>query len=150
MQESLKTNIEKVKKSTRLKDYLAIFIRRRWIIIIAFLSIVLSTFFYVMHIADIFESFSTIVIEEQNVLISRSLNYSGRSLSFYKGILNSRTYLELVLDSIGMPVIHTHFPRFTREDALRYIQENIMVCKNLKYNKILDNQNSYHIVKNLL
>ena len=87
--------IQSFARSVRLKDYLAIIVRRLPLIIIALLSVVLSTVFYVVQIEDIYESYSTIVIEQYNPLISQALKKAPRSLSFYQGILNSLSLIHI-------------------------------------------------------
>ena len=96
--------MQSLKTETKLRDYLAIFVRRKLLIVIALFSVVASTFMYVSRIKDVYESFTTIVIEEKNIAISQAMNSvsSGRSLDFYQGILGSRTFLEMVADSIGL------------------------------------------------
>lgn len=122
MNRSLKTTIG----GAALKDYIGVILRRKWIIVLAALSVVGSTAFFVDQIEDIYESYSTIVIEEPNQILSQAMNTSlGRSLSFYQGILNSRSFLEMVLDSIGIEVFRSSFPNFSRDDALEYIQTSI-------------------------
>ncbi len=117
------TNPLTLRGGMQLKDYIGVIMRRRWIIIIALLSVVASTVFYVTRIEDVFESSSTIVIEEQTTLIDQAMNFgSTQSLSYYQGILNSRTYLEMVFDSIGMNVFAATFPKITRDEAISYIQ----------------------------
>ncbi|MBD3319683.1 MAG: polysaccharide biosynthesis tyrosine autokinase [Chitinivibrionales bacterium] len=123
-------DIKSLKSGTHLKDYFALLVRRKWIIAVAFLSVVLSAAYYVSKIEDIFQSSATLVIEENNTLINQAMNLgSGRSLSFYQGILNSRTYLEMVLDSIGFDVFESVFESISRDDALGYIQNNISLKK---------------------
>ncbi len=122
-------NITGLKTDVRLKDYIAIIHRRKAVIIVSLLSMILSTVFYVYKIEDIYESFSTLVIEENNPVMTQVMNVRGRSLSFYQGILNSRTFLELVLDSIGMDIFKATFPKFSKEDAITYIQSNITLRK---------------------
>ena len=64
------TPLQSLKSETKLRDYLAIFARRKLVIIVALLSVVGSTFMYVSRIKDIYQSFSTIVIEEKNFAIN--------------------------------------------------------------------------------
>ncbi|NLE02628.1 MAG: polysaccharide biosynthesis tyrosine autokinase [Fibrobacter sp.] len=116
-------------RSKTLKDYFAVIFRRKWIIIFSFLSTVLSTIYYVNQIKDIYESYSTIVIEEQNVYVNQMMTTNSRPLSFYEGILNSRTFLETVLDSVGFMLILDYFPKMSRDDALLYIQNSISLKK---------------------
>lgn len=111
-------------------------LRRRWIIIASLLSVVLSTFFYVYRIEDIYESYSILVIEERNPHIRMAVERGGRSLSFYQGILNSRTFLEMVRDSVGESTFRTLFPKYTTEDILRYIQ-NSLSLKPTNYSSFL-------------
>ncbi|MBD3344849.1 MAG: polysaccharide biosynthesis tyrosine autokinase [Chitinivibrionales bacterium] len=130
MKNPVSTNIASFKSGAHLKDYLALLVRRKWIILVAFFSVALSAAWYVSRIEDIFQSNSTLVIEENNTLISQAMNFgSGRSLSFYQGILNSRTYLEMVLDSIGFDVFNSVFNQISKDRALEYIQNNITLRK---------------------
>jgi len=122
-------NITKLKTDVRLKDYLAIIHRRKAVIIVSLLSMILSTVFYVYKIEDIYESFSTLVIEERNPVMIQVMKIGGRSLSFYQGILNSRTFLELARDSIGMDIFKNPFPKFSEEDAITYISNSISLRK---------------------
>lgn len=96
---------------------------------VCFFSVVLSTVFYVYRIEDIYESFATLVIEESNPVLSSVMNIGGRSLSFYQGILNSHTFLELVLDSIGLDIFSSSFPKYKKDDALQYIQNSLSLRK---------------------
>ncbi len=122
-------NISRLKTDVRLKDYLTVILRRKAVIIVSLLSLVFSTVFYIYQIEDIFESFSTLVIEEKNPVMIQVMKAGGRSLSFYQGILNSRTFLEMVADSIGMELFNTTFPKFSEENAIQYIKDNISLRK---------------------
>ncbi|MFP4415831.1 MAG: polysaccharide biosynthesis tyrosine autokinase [Chitinispirillaceae bacterium] len=113
----------------RLKDYINVILRRKLVILISILSVAGSTYFYVANIEDTFESFSTLVIEEKNPIFAQTLNVRQNSLSFYQGILDSRTFIEMVLDSVGMDIFNIHFPRFTRADAQNYIHQSITLRK---------------------
>ncbi len=117
----------------RLRDYYSILMRRKWIVIISLLSIVGFTVFYVSRLEDEYESYARIVIEEKNQLISKAMNYGGRSLSFYKGILNSRTVSEMILDSIGMDMVRKAHPNATHEQAIDIIR-NAISLRNTSYN----------------
>ena len=66
-------SLPKPLQSATIKDYLAILVRRRWIIGISFLTVMLSTVYYVYRLEDVFESFSTLVIEEKSALINDML-----------------------------------------------------------------------------
>ncbi|MBD3392166.1 MAG: polysaccharide biosynthesis tyrosine autokinase [Chitinivibrionales bacterium] len=120
-------------QSARLKDYLAIIVRRSVLILLSLLSVVLSTVFYVLRMDDVYESYSTMVIEQYNPLIREALQKTPRSLSFYQGILNSRTFIDMVLDSIGPEVIQNSLPKLaregTRQDLREYIRENLQLKK---------------------
>ena len=124
-------------RGMRLKDYLIMVLRWRWIVIVSFLSVVGSTVFYMTRVPDVYESYATLVIEEQNNLIAQAMNNSGRPLSFYEGILNSRTYLEMVLDSVGMGLINKSYPRMNRDDGLAYIKNSIAL-KTTSYASFLN------------
>ena len=58
----ISAGLSRLKSGTQVKDYVAIVIRRQWVIIMSLLSVGLSTMFFVMRIPDIYESFSTVVI----------------------------------------------------------------------------------------
>jgi polysaccharide biosynthesis transport protein len=130
--------LQTFKRETKLRDYLAIFVRRKLLISVALASVVGSTFMFISRVKDIFESFSTIVIEEKNAAISQAMNTmnTGRSLDFYQGILGSRTFLEMVVDSIGLQNLRAAKPKLTRETALLEIQ-NSFVLKNTEYASFL-------------
>jgi tyrosine-protein kinase Etk/Wzc len=116
------------------KDYFAIIVRRRWIIIFSLLSVMLSTMFFVMRIPDVYESFSTVVIEQQNVVLNQAMNVGseGKSLDFYQGILNSRTFLEMVYDSLGIDAFKAARQKIDRDGAIAYIQKSISL-RNTEY-----------------
>ncbi|MFP4162644.1 MAG: polysaccharide biosynthesis tyrosine autokinase [Chitinispirillaceae bacterium] len=115
--------------SHTLKEYFAVLFRRKSVIVLTFLSVFLSTAYFVQRMEDVYESYSTIVIEEQNKHVDQIMKTNTRSLSFYEGILSSRTFLESLLDSIGMDVFTKDFPKFSRDDALVYIQSNLTLRK---------------------
>lgn len=121
--------LKPLKTEVKLKDYLLIFYRWKLVIIVSTLSVLLSTIFYVYKIEDVYESYSILVIEEKNPVLNQVMKIGGRSLGFYQGILNSRTFLELVLDSIGMDVFTNNFPKISKERTLAYIKENIHLRK---------------------
>ena len=121
-------SIEKFQTNTGFKDYLAVIFRRHWIIVLSFLSVFLSTIYYVFQIEDIYESSSTLVIEEHSAVVNQMINVN-RNLSFYEGILASRTFLQSVLDSIGMNNFERVFPRITKDEALKYIQNSLSLRK---------------------
>jgi polysaccharide biosynthesis transport protein len=138
MEKSLTANIQQLKSETRVRDYLAILFRRKLLVIVSLLSVAGSTVLYVSRIQDVYESFSTIVIEEKNAAISQAMNAmsTGRSLDFYQGILGSRTFLEMVVDSIGLNVLKTMDPKLTREQAIKKIQTGFTL-KNTEYASFL-------------
>jgi capsular exopolysaccharide synthesis family protein len=121
--------LQKPLQGATLKDYLAILTRRRWIIGISFLTVMISTAFYVYRMEDVYESYSTLVIEEKHAVINELDNPNSLSLSFYEGILNSRSYVEMVLDSIGLDVFKQTFPKMTRDQALVYLQSSLTLRK---------------------
>ncbi len=129
MAKSTLTNLNQDNEQTQFKDYILIVTRRMPVILVSFLSLVFSTIFYVYKIEDIYESYSTIVIEEKNPFMGTVIDVRGRSLSFYQGILNSHTFLELVRDSIGMDMFINIYSKFKKDDALLYIQNNISLRK---------------------
>jgi uncharacterized protein involved in exopolysaccharide biosynthesis len=102
-----------------INDYLRIIVRRKWIILLFFLSTLLSTVYFVDKIEDIYESSSTIVIEEPTTYLKQQMMGNVRSLSFYEGILSSRSFLETVLDTIGLTRFQTVFPKMSREEAVQ-------------------------------
>ena len=108
------------------------------IILVSFLSVAGSTFFFVSRIHDVYESFSTIVIEEKNMAINQATNTMnpGRSLDFYQGILVSRTFLEMLVDSIGLNIFNSVNPNMTRQDAIKMMQ-SAFTLKNTEYASIL-------------
>jgi len=135
-EQSILSTLQKFKSGTQVKDYLAIIVHRRWIIILSLLSVVLSTVFFVMRIPDIYESFSTVVFEQQNMMLSQAMNAGsaspGRSLDFYQGILNSRTFLEMVVDSIGTDCFKPIMQKNDRELAIAYVQKSLSL-RNTEY-----------------
>lgn len=116
-------------QSATIKDYLAILARRRWIIGITFLTIMVSTAYYVYRLQDIFESSSTLVIEEKRAILNDMMSQPGVAISFYEGILASRSYVEMVLDSIGLDVFQQTYPKMTRDGALQYLQSCLSLGK---------------------
>ena len=138
MENSLISNMPQLKTETKVRDYLAILVRRKIIILAALLSVAGSTVFYVSRVHDVYESFSTIVIEEKNVAINQAMNSmnSGRSLDFYQGILVSRTFLEMLVDSIGIDIFKSINPKMTREDAIVTMQSTLSL-KNTEYASFL-------------
>jgi polysaccharide biosynthesis transport protein len=121
--------IQQLKNETKIRDYLSIFFRRKILISAALLSVVGSTVLYVSRMHDVYESFSTIVIEEKNIAINQAMNSvaPGRSLDFYQGILSSRTFLEMVVDSIGLSVLKKTNPKLNRDLAVKTIQESFVL-----------------------
>jgi capsular exopolysaccharide synthesis family protein len=103
--------------------------RRKWTILVCFLSIFLSTVYYVKQIEDVFESYSTIVIEDNNQYVNQMINAPSRTLDFYEGILNSRSFLKTVLDSIGLGPFKKINPKAELEDALNFINSNFVLRK---------------------
>jgi tyrosine-protein kinase Etk/Wzc len=131
--------MQKLKGSTQAKDYIAIILRRRWVILLALLSVLGSTVFYVMRIPDIYESYSTVVLEQSNSAISQAMNMGaapGRTLDFYQGILNSRTFLEMTIDSIGIDTFRVEFPRMDHDAAVAYIQKCLSL-RNTEYASLM-------------
>ncbi len=121
--------LKKTHTRTGLKDYIAVIIRRRAVIVISFLSVILSTIFYTSRIPDTYESFSTLVLEEQTSYVNQMVGVPVRSLNFYEGILNSRTFLEALLDSIGTQSFLNRFGNFTKENILDFINQNLFFRK---------------------
>jgi capsular exopolysaccharide synthesis family protein len=124
----------------RLKDYLAILVRRLPVIILSLISVVASTVFYVYKIDDTYESSATLVIEHYNPLISEALKKTPRSLSFYQGILNSRSFIDQVIDSVGPEFFSNTIPRTgednNREELRSYIRRNLSL-KMTEYESFL-------------
>ena len=123
------TNNISLQNRTGIRDYIAVVMRRRVIILVSFISVIVSTFFYARRIPDSFESYSTLVIEEQTTVVNQMVGSTTRSLSFFEGILNSRTFQESLIDSIGMETFQRHFPKFTRENMLEFINANLSLRK---------------------
>jgi len=125
--------IEKITASiqarTGIKDYISVCIRRWMVIAAAFVSVVGATLLMVSHIPDVYESSSVLVLEEQYVVVNQMFAGNSRTLSFYEGILNSRTFIEAVVDSIGMDAIREQFPKYTRENAIEQLRQNISLRK---------------------
>ena len=112
MEKTIIPNLQRLKTDTRIRDYLAMILRRKMVFMVSLASVVLSSVFYVSQIRDVYESFSTIVIEEKNYAINQAMNLnSGRSLDFYQGILGSRTFSEMLVDSIGLNVFKVIDPK---------------------------------------
>jgi uncharacterized protein involved in exopolysaccharide biosynthesis len=135
MEKTLVSNLQSLKTDTRIRDYLAMILRRKTVFVVSLASVVLSSVFYVSQIRDVYESFSTVVIEEKNYAISQAMNYNnniGRSLDFYQGILGSRTFLEMVVDSIGINVFKSTDPKLTREQVIKDLPSSLTL-KNTEY-----------------
>lgn len=122
-------NVQAFQSRTGLREYISVIIHRRLIIILSFVSIVLSTVFYIYRLPDTYEAFSTLVIEEQKSYVDQVMGNTNRSLSFYEGILNSRTFLETVLDSIGDSAFIIVSPRLDQHTILEYIKNNLTLRK---------------------
>jgi len=112
-------------------DYLRIVVRRKWIILLFFLSTLLSTVYFVNKIEDIYEAYSTIVIEEPTTYLHQAVVTNVRPFSFYEGILSSRSFLESVLDTIGLEKFHAAIPKLNREAAIQYIHQSISLRKTI-------------------
>jgi capsular exopolysaccharide synthesis family protein len=121
---------QKPHQGASIKDYLSILARRRWLVGLTFFSVTLSTIFYVYKLEDTYESYSTLVIEEKTLYLQQVVTQgTAPSLSFYEGILRSRSFIEMVLDSIGLDVFTSTFPKITRDDALEYLQNSLTLKK---------------------
>lgn len=129
METPLFSKIGGLSSGTQFRHYLVVALRRKAVIIVSLLSVVLSTVFYVLRIEDVYDSFSVLVIEEENPMITRVMQARGRDLSFYQGILNSRTFLEMALDSIGIDVFRATFPKATPKEARQYIKNSLSLRK---------------------
>ncbi|MGD9201276.1 MAG: polysaccharide biosynthesis tyrosine autokinase [Chitinispirillia bacterium] len=129
MNKPVANQINLLRTDIKLKDYIGIIHRRKSVIILSILTVALSTVFYVYKIEDIYESFSIMVIEEKNPIMNQVMKVGGRPLGFYKGILNSQTFIELVRDSIGMEIFNNTFQKFTPTDAFHYIKDNLLLRK---------------------
>lgn len=114
-----------------IKEYVAVCIRRWMVIGAAFVSVLATTILLVSRIPDVYESSSVLVIEDQFVLVNQMFAGGSRSLSFYEGILNSRTFIEAVVDSIGMDTFTALFPRFTRDNAIEQVRQNLSLRKTI-------------------
>ncbi|MDD5675388.1 MAG: polysaccharide biosynthesis tyrosine autokinase [Chitinivibrionales bacterium] len=126
------------KAGMQLKDFIAMLLRRRWVILISFGTVVGSVIFQASRIPDVYESFATLVIEEQNPLIMQSMSgEAGHPLSFYDGIMNSMTFLDMVIDSIGMNIFAQDYPHQTRDNIRRIVQGGISL-KNTSYASFLN------------
>ena len=133
MEKTIIPNLQRLKTDTRIRDYLAMILRRKMVFMVSLASVVLSSVFYVSQIRDVYESFSTIVIEEKNYAINQAMNLnSGRSLDFYQGILGSRTFSEMLVDSIGLNIFKVIDPRLTREKVIMNLPSNLTL-KNTEY-----------------
>ncbi|MGB7569644.1 MAG: polysaccharide biosynthesis tyrosine autokinase [Chitinivibrionales bacterium] len=133
MEKTIVPNLQRLKTDTRIRDYLAMILRRKMVFMVSLASVVLSSVFFVSQIRDVYESFSTIVIEEKNYAINQAMNLnSGRSLDFYQGILGSRTFSEMLVDSIGLNVFKMIDPKLTRERVIMNLPSNLTL-KNTEY-----------------
>jgi len=87
-------------KKVTIKVLFSVLLKHKVIILAALLSVTLGTVLFVRQLDDIYESYTTIVIEKRGSHLNELMNIGGRSLDFYQGILNSRTFIELVADSL--------------------------------------------------
>ena len=73
------SNLQRLKNEVQLRDYIGMIFRRKTVFVVSFLSVTLSTAFYVSQIRDIYESYSTVVIEEKNYAINQAMNYNNNA-----------------------------------------------------------------------
>jgi capsular exopolysaccharide synthesis family protein len=116
----------------RIKDYVGVVFRRLPVVLLSLLAVSLSTAYYVYRIEDVYESYSTMVIEYTSPLINEALKKAPRSLSFYQGILNSRSFVDMVIDSVGLEIINKSVPKLAGPENRDRIRSYIMSCISLR------------------
>jgi|WetSurMetagenome_2_1015567.scaffolds.fasta_scaffold00479_12 capsular exopolysaccharide synthesis family protein len=139
MDNSMSSGIRKSQGVPQVKDYLAIVVRRRWVILLSLLSVVGATVFFEMRVPDTYESFSILVIEQPTAVMSQAANAVtsvGRSIDFYQGILNSRTFLEMALDSIAADSFSAGILGMDRDAAAAAIGRSLSL-RNTEYASLM-------------
>ena len=141
VEKSMTSGIQKLRGGPQIKDYVSILLRRRWVVLVSLLSVVGATVFFVMRVPDIYESCSILVIEQPTAVVSQTaaanaITNVGRTIDFYQGILNSRTFLEMALDSIGVDSFKTEFSRLDRDAAAAFIGHSLSL-RNTEYSSLM-------------
>ena len=87
-------------KEIRLQDYLDLIFRRKWTIIISFLTMFGASLYYNFTRPPVYESTSIFMIETKDVGFAgaqgMTLTEKVRPLGFYKTVIQSRTFRDLV------------------------------------------------------
>ena len=118
------------------KEYLSILLRHKVLVSVSTLSVLLSTIIFVYNIDDVYESYSTVVVDQRTQIVNGVLSSTAQPLSYFEGILDSRTFLEMAVDSIGLDVFKSVSKIMTREEAMVFLQENITL-RETKYTSFL-------------
>ncbi len=131
MEDATNNTTRQFEHGAKIREYLNVVLRRKWIILILIASVLSSTIFYVQRLPDVYESFSVLVVEEPTAVLSQTFGYrtTGRSLSFYEGIINSRTFIETLIDSIGIELFEAALPKLSREGIEEYVRSNLHLRK---------------------
>jgi tyrosine-protein kinase Etk/Wzc len=121
--------MEKRQKEFNVKDYLNIILRRKYSILLIFLSIMGPLVFYVRTRPDTYFTKSQMVIEDlkSSSAFTPQVLKPSRSFNFYVGIFRSRSFLQEILDSIGLPAFND-FVKDTVQDHIRtFISSSINI-----------------------
>ncbi|MCK4591613.1 MAG: hypothetical protein KAT86_07645, partial [Candidatus Latescibacteria bacterium] len=128
-------------QEVNLRDYLRILYKGRWIIVISFLAVVISTVFFTLRATPVYEAETTMLIETGKTGAALSLfetpGFTRREtmINDQVQILKSRTIAKLVLNELRRLPDSETFAIFraepdnpwSREDALQSLKENIKV-----------------------
>jgi capsular exopolysaccharide synthesis family protein len=119
-------NISRVQKEVSFQDYLIILKRRRWIVLSAFLIILLSAGVFSFTTQPIYESSTTLMIEEDGGMKKEIFEISSymKQETMIKNqveIIKSRTLAESVLQAL----LESPFKKIWEEEVLRKRAEQV-------------------------
>jgi len=125
--------VEKQGTDFAFKDYFHIVLRRKYTILLIFFSVMVPLTFYVRNISDSYVTHSQLVIEgvKSNLFsMAPQMFKSSRSFNFYRGIFQSRSFLQIVLDSVGREKFAEFEPDTTDNGIRRFIGASIKLQKS--------------------
>ncbi len=126
-------------KSINIKDYYSIVLHRKYTILLIFVSIMVPLVFYVKTQPDTYLAKSQLVIEDLKNAgeYMPSVLQPTRSFNFYQGIFRSRSFLQAILDTIGIPAFRD-FTKDTTSDVMRAFISGSISISTTEYESFVD------------
>jgi len=92
------------RENIELRDYLQILMRRRWVIVVTFLTVFFSVLFHTLRTRPVYEAFTTVQIKQSsrqnNILGNLARRGEGITLETEMALIKSRIISEEIVNEL--------------------------------------------------